>query len=432
MLAERLAALGAIDAAPAWHELVEAVPDVGAEIDQLPAALLSVLTEALIDSWDTIGLDQRELVVRCAVGRLSALEDPLSFASVLDRLTPAAVAVGPGAVDALQQTCATLVQARVDLGTAHELPAGAIRARFALAAWADLVCANATTSYRFMADLEELRKMMPPDLAAPAARAAGRVAEQLDDPLLEEVMRAALEVEDAVGDACVELGHHAVRSAARAGSLDEAAAVLRSALELYGDAASSEELRPDATAYAAAVELTLGFLAGATADALAEPSDRMVSAARELRAHLDDGAPSRPMDHLAAWLTLGARLRGAAERMEGRGLLDLRAGLLALLDLYADSRLRVLGETDVSADLQIVIGPRIEHWIATNPVPRDALVALQVELGEASPLHGPVGNLLEVTEEPGKASRSRFQPGLPGCWALDNCPPETRTPPIAP
>jgi hypothetical protein len=124
------------------------------------------------------------------------------------------------------------------------------------------------------------------------------------------------------------------------------------------------------------------------------------------------------MDHLAAWMTLGARLRGAAERMEGSGLLDLRTGLLSLLDLYADSRLRVLGELQDSPDLQIVIGPRIEDWIADNPVPRDALVALQAELGEASPMHGPVARLLEVTQEPGKAPRSRFRPGLPGCWAL--------------
>ena len=125
-------------------------------------------------------------------------------------------------------------------------------------------------------------------------------------------------------------------------------------------------------------------------------------------------------------------MRGAAERMEGPGLLDLRAALLALLDLYADSRVRVLGEPDGSPDLQVVISPRIEQWIANNPVPRDALVALQAELGEASPMRGPVTRLLEVTEEPGKASRSRFRPGLPGCWALGNCPPTTRTGPIAP
>jgi len=417
MLAERLAALGPTDPAPAWIELVEAIADIEAEIAELPAELLNPLSEALVDSWETIAPAWRERAVRSAVDRLADLEDPLMFASVLDRLTPAAVAVGAGAVEPLQQTCAALVRARMELGV-DEPPPRETRARFALAAWADLVCAHVTTPYRFMADLEELRKTMPPDLASTAARAAGRVAEHLDDPLLEEVIRAALGVEDAVADACVELGHHSVRTATRAGTPDEAAAKLRSALEFYGDAVSHEEMRPDAAAYAAAVELTLGFLAGATAEALAEPAERMVSAARELRAHLDHGAPSRLMDHLAAWLTLGARLRGAAERMEGRGLLDLRAALLSLLDLYADSRLRVLGELGGSPDLQIVIGPRIEDWIANNPVPRDALVALQAELGETSPMHGPVSRLLEVTEEPGKAPRSRFPPGLPGCWAL--------------
>jgi hypothetical protein len=179
MLAERLAALGPTDPAPAWSELVEAITDVEGEIAQLPAELLDALSRALVDSWDTIALEERELAVRSAVGRLLDLEDPLTFASVLDRLTPAAVRVGAGAVEQLQQTCAALVRARVELGVVHEPLPRETRARFALTAWADLVCAHVATPYRFLADLEELRKRMPADLASPAARAAGRVAEQL-------------------------------------------------------------------------------------------------------------------------------------------------------------------------------------------------------------------------------------------------------------
>ena len=415
MLAERLAALRPTEPAPAWDDLVEGSGDIGAAIADLPAELLAPLSEALVRSWDAIDGHHRSAALHSALGRLSDLEDPLAFAAVLDRLTPAAVAAGDTAPEQLQQICAALVRNRIEAAPDGQPSPADARAPFALGVWTDLVCADATSPYRLLADLDELQTRMPADLASPAARAAGRVADYRDDDVLEAVMRAALAVDDAVADASIELGHHNVRLAARAGTPDDAFALLRAAGEFYADAAAHEEIRPDAIAYGAAVELTLAFLAGADAEALAVPADRMVWAAREMRAHLDDDGPSRAMDPLAAWLTLAARLRGAAESMEGKGLLELRSALLSLLDLYADSRLRILGSQQASPDLQIVIGPRIEHWVSDNPLTREALVALEAELGYSSPMYEPLTRLLEVTEEPGKARWSGFRPGLPGC-----------------
>ena len=432
MLAERLAALRAAEPVPAWDDLVEGSGDVGAAIADLPTELLASLSEALVGSWDAIDGQHRSVALQSALGRLSDLEDPLAFATVVDRLTPAAVAAGDEAPEQLQQICAALVRARIEAHPEGQPSPADTRARFALGVWTDLVCAEVASPYRLLADLDELQARMPADLASPAARAAGRVADYRDDDVLEAVMRAALAVDDAVADASIELGHHNMRSAARAGTPEDAVALLRAASELYVDAAAHEEMRPDATAYAAAIEEpTLAFLAGADAEALAVPADRMVWAAREMRAHLDDDAPSRAMDPLAAWLTLAARLRGAAESITGQGLLHLRPALLSLLDLYADSRLRILGSAQTSPDLQIVIGPRIEHWVSENRLTREALVALQAELGDSSPMYAPLTRLLEVSEEPGKERRSGFRPGLPGYWALGRYSRTTRKPPHA-
>ena len=85
-----------------------------------------------------------------------------------------------------------------------------------------------------------------------------------------------------------------------------------------------------------------------------------------------------------------------------------------------------------SPDLQIVIGPRIEHWVSENRLTREALVALQAELGDSSPMYTPLlTRLLEVSEEPGKERRSGFRPGLPGYWALGRYSRTTRKPPHA-
>jgi hypothetical protein len=418
MLADRLAALGATDPAPLWDKLVEGVGEIDAAIADLAPKLLVPLSEALVDAWDAIDGESRSAALDSALLRLGDLEDPLAFVAVLDRLTPAAVAEGDEAPARLQQTCAALVRARIEAPLEDQPSPAQTRARFALGAWADLVCAEATSPYRLLADFDDLRAKMPADLASPAARAAGRVADYRDDEVLEAVLQSALAVDDAVADASVELGHHKVRSAARAGTPEDAVTLLRAAGEFYADAAAHEEMRPDATAYGAAVELTLAYVGDADAETLAEPADRMVWAAREMRAHLDDEAPSRAMDPLAAWLTMAARLRGAAENMERGGLLNLRAALLSILDLYADSRLRILGSEQMSPDLRVVIGPRIERWIFTNPLTREALVALQAELGESSAMYGPLTRLLEVTQDPGKAQSSRFLPGSPGYWAL--------------
>ena len=206
MLAARLAALGPTDPAPPWNELVEGTSDVSAAIAELPAEMLVPLSEALVATWDVIEAGHRSAALRGVLERLGDLEDPLAFAAALDRLTPAAVATGDDAPGQLQQTFAALVRARIEVEPEDQPSPSGTRARFALAAWADLVAVGAISPYRLLADLDEFRTRMPPDLASPAARAAGRVADYRDDEVLQGVLRAALGRGDAVADASLELG----------------------------------------------------------------------------------------------------------------------------------------------------------------------------------------------------------------------------------
>ena len=312
MLAERLAALRAAEPVPAWDNLVEGSGDVGAAIADLPTELLASLSEALVGSWDAIDGQHRSVALQSALGRLSDLEDPLAFATVIDRLARRRWPPAMKRPSSCSRYAAALVRARIEAHPEGQPSPADTRARFALGVWTDLVCAEVASPYRLLADLDELQARMPADLASPAARAAGRVADYRDDDVLEAVMRAALAVDDAVADASIELGHHNMRSAARAGTPEDAVALLQAASELYVDAAAHPAMRPDATAYAAAIEDShLRSSRARTPRRSPYPRIGWSGRAREMRAHLDDDAPSRAMDPLAAWLTL--RQRGCEE-----------------------------------------------------------------------------------------------------------------------
>ncbi len=221
------------------------------------------------------------------------------------------------------------------------------------------------------------------------------------------------------------MGHTYLREGAVAPAFEEARAALSEAVRYYRDAVTGDEARPDATAFAAAVELTLAFAAGAEANAMADAAAEMERSAWELAAYQPEDAPSRTMQHVASWLTLAARLRGAAEVLDGRGVLDLRAALLSLLDVYADSRVRILGTR--WPGMELVIAPRIERWFAENAVPRAALAELYDRLADDDRLRDPVERLLQVTAEaPGKAPRCQSRPGSPGFSALGGWRPMTR------
>jgi hypothetical protein len=423
MLAERLADLHPAQAAPSWRELTDDERDVPEQVRTLPGEALPVLTEVLVDSWDEIPEDDRAQLCALVASRLQDVEDSLGFAAALDRLTAAAAVVRAPAADELQDRLLETI--REHLGHDADEQA-APRARFALGAAVDLVCAGAAQRYALMALLDQLRRELRADLASPAARAAGRLAEEDDDPLYRQVLERALEFDDGQADACVELGHTHLRQGAAAKAFEDARSALVEAQRFYRDAIAADETRPDAAAFAAAVELTLAFAGGAEADALAAPAAEIERAAWELAAYQPEDAPSRTVEHVASWLTLVARLRGAAEVLDGRGLLDLQRALLSLLDVYADSRVRVLGMRWPS--LRVVIAPRIEQWVSDNEVPRAALAELRERLSENDALREPIERLLAIAAEPpGKPWRSASQPDSPGCSALGDSPLPTPT-----
>jgi hypothetical protein len=412
MLADRLASIGITDSVPTWEALTAGEDDVAGQIGTVPSEALPTIAEVLAESWEQLTDDEKVQICGVVARRVADVRDPLMFASLLDRLTPAAVVLRADVAAQLQTHLLALVRDRVSASGEEMTPEDA-RARFALGAAVDLVCTGATTRYALLAVLDELRSNLPTDLAGPAANAAGRLAEQEPDPLYGTLLARVLEIRQGEGDACVELGHASLRDAAATPQVEDALRLVEQARQFYRDAVASDESRPDAVAFAAAADLVLAFSAGSDADALSPIADEMERAAWELTHFEAADAPSRTAVRVAAWLTLAARLRGAAEILSGRGLLDMERALLSLLDVYADSRLRVLGHEQES--LETLIAPRIEQWFAANPVTRGALGELLNQLPEENELKEPLERLLRVTEEPpGKASRFPSHPGLPG------------------
>ena len=424
MLADRLACIGITDPVPTWEALTSGEDDVAGQIGTVPSETLPTIAEILADSWEHLTDDEKAQICGVVAGRVADVRDPLMFASLLDRLTPAVAVLRADVATQLQSHLLALVRDRVGASGEDVTPEYA-RARFALGAAVDLVCTGATTRYALLALLDELRSNLPADLAGPAAHAAGRLAEQEPDPLYGTVLERVLEIGQAVSDACVELGHASLRDAAATPQVEDALRLVEKARQFYRDAVAADESRPDAVAFAAAADLVLAFSAGSDADALSPIADEMERAAWELTHFEPADAPSRTAVRVAAWLTLGARLRGAAEILSGRGLLDMKRALLSLLDVYVDSRLRVLGYEQ--PNLETLIAPRIEQWIAANPATRAALADLLTQLPDDHELKGPLEDLLSVTEDPpGKLRRSRSHPGLPGCCALGYSPHQIR------
>jgi hypothetical protein len=180
VLAQRLTGLGPDQDVPTWSELIDGVEDVAAQVRALPGGALPVLTEVLAESWKDIPEGDRNRVCVVVASRVRDVDDPLNFAAALDRLTPAAALAGAPAADELQDRL--LESIREHLASDADAQSGT-RARFALGAAVDLVCAGATQRYALMAVLDELRRELPAALASPAAKAAGRLAEEHDDPL---------------------------------------------------------------------------------------------------------------------------------------------------------------------------------------------------------------------------------------------------------
>lgn len=418
MLEQTLQGIGITDQPPRWEQLTAGEVDVLDQISTVAPEFVGLLTEVVLDSWDDIEVPARSAVTERLAGRLSDIPDPVGYASATERLTMAALALGDGSAQALQDSLLSQIDAYARSGDdADATPGLDTRARFALGACTDLVCSDAVAPYRLQAALDAFAMALPLAIAAPAARAAGRLAEHRDDPLYERVLVAALPVPDAASDACLELGHAQLRAAARGGDVESRLAASRA---FYRDAIAADESRPDAVAFLAAVDLATGFAAGASADELEGVAEGMHRAARELRLYTSDDTPSRALNQIGGWLAFASQVRSAAAALDLQDMLDLRGAVNALLDLYADTRTRVVGEAGDA--IAALIRPRIEQWFAGSAVPRAALAQFADMLPEPSPMRDAAQRLLEVTvDDPGKPRRYRCRPVSPGGFALRAC-----------
>ncbi|MDP2711954.1 MAG: hypothetical protein Q8O56_12115 [Solirubrobacteraceae bacterium] len=414
MLGDALQGLGVTDAPPTWEQLTAGETDVLDQLETVGAEHVAVLVEILAASLPDLDPATRSAVTERLAGRLGDLDDPVTYATATERLTHAALAPRDGGgTGRLHDVLLEHLDAYArDPGGAA--PGADTRARFALGALTDLICAEAAAPYRLQAALDALAGQLPAAIAAPAARAAGRLAEQHHDPLYARVIEAALAEPDATSDASLELGHAQLRAAATGIDVD---ARLAAARTHYLEAIAADENRPDAVAFRAAIDLLSLFAAGAGPDDLDAVAEEMHAAARELRLYSIDDAPSRTLAQIGGWLEFASRIRSAASVLELRDLLDLGGALSALLDLYADARTRMLG--DGGDGIATLIRPRIEQWFADSPVSRAALEQLAAGLPEASPMADAAQRLLAVAvDDPGKARRSRCRPASPGCSTL--------------
>ena len=422
MLDQTLQGLGVTDRPPRWEQLTAGETDVLDQLATVAPEHVGVLTEILADSWEDIEPATRGAVTERLAGRLGDVPDPVGHASATERLTVAALALGDGPAEALQEALLAQIDAYAHSEDGADAEPGLdTRARFALGACTDLVCAEAVAPYRLQAALDAITGTLPTAIAAPAARAAGRLAEYRDDPLYERVLVAALPVPHAASDACMELGHAQLRAAARGEDVEARLAASRA---FYRDAVAADESRPDAVAFRAAIDLVTGFATGAGADELETIAEEMHHATRELRLYTDGDAPSRALDQLGGWLAFASQIRSAAAALELRDMLDLRGAVHALLDLYADARTRVVGEA--GNGIAALIRPRIEQWFAGSAVPLAALAQFADTLPDPSPMREAAQRLLAVAvDDPGKARRCRCRPASPGCSALRACSPPT-------
>lgn len=417
MLHDALRGLGVTDAPPTWEQLTAGETDVLAQLDTVSAEHVAVLIEILATSLPDLDPLTRGAVTERLAGRLGEVEDPLAYATATERLTLAALRPRDGDDDGGAGRLHDVLLEHLDDYAQHAAdmaPGADTRARFALGALTDLICAEAVTPYRLQAALDGLTAQLPAPIAAPAARAAGRLAEYRDDQLYARVLEAALAVPDATSDASLELGHAQLRAAASGIDVETRLAGARTH---YFEAIAADETRPDAVAFRAAVDLLTLFAAGAGSEQLGAVADEMHGAALELRLYSTDDAPSRTLAQIGGWLEFASQIRSAASVLEMRNLLDLRGALSALLDLYADARTRMLG--DGGNGIATLIRPRIEQWFADSPVPRAALEQLAKGLPEANPAAEVAQRLLAVTvDDPGKVRRYRCRPASPGCSTL--------------
>lgn len=406
MLAERLALSGVTDPPPAWGELRQD-PGFAEDLASLEPVHCAVLAEVVERDYRDIDREDLALVLDALVAGVVNIDDGLMFASAVERVVWACVIADaedvpsvPGAAFATKLTD-VVAEYLAEPAAFEDDGERSLRCYFAVGAACDLVCAGQAREFGLFGVFERASQAMPAVLAGAIARAAGRVGDLVDDPIVESTLTRCLAHAVAGSDAALELGHLELRRAF-SGAPEQIGPALDTALSYYRDAATDEQ-RPDARAHAAAVEVLLAFVAGTAADAIAEQLVVLHRAVADLASGVETGdTPSRGLSSTAAWLRMSGRLRDAAHRDPDDDALQPEQALVPLLDLYADSRVRVVG--DEHLDLAVAIRPAVSSRLAARTT-RPVLEALARRLPDGTAAQKAAQELaeLEVGEGLGKA-----------------------------
>jgi hypothetical protein len=410
-LADQLSALDAAADAPAWSQLGRE-PELLDEAHRLDSELVPELAQVIVRDWDEVA--DRASAAAVVVRRLGDVPSPLGFARAAE-LAVALAVVEDGA--ALAEDLVDVLLEAAAPGLTQEADAEEYwRAGIALRCATDLVLLSEAPHYRLFDALQRLRGNLPEGLSRATARCVGRLSEHFGDQMLRDLLREdALASTSAATDAAVELGYASLRDAFAAADTAHATRALTEARDLFAAAEDGDEDRPDAEVFGAAAELVLAFAAGSGPDALGAPLDRMrLGATRLAMWDQDDDGPTRPVTQSSGWLALASHLRRIAQQLADPNWVELRGTLLALVDVYAGVRLRVLDREELG--LEAAIRPRVTQWLGDEPTARVALETLTKSLPEDSGAGAVARELLAASEAPpGKARLCHFPPGWPGC-----------------
>lgn len=199
-----------------------------------------------------------------------------------------------------------------------------------------------------------------------AAKVIGTLLAHVRDDELETHLVTLADAEDAGDEACMELGHAALRRALQESHRAQATAGFRQALAWFGKARSKAEARPDADLYVACLEMLLNFQDGSRGDDIAQRIDRIRAASFACAAYLvpsDRPSATRSWMGSAAtervhWTLLGAQLgRLDMSLLEPAWLEAVRVIEQELLVIHAAGR-TLFGRTE-DGGLEATLRPRL-------------------------------------------------------------------------
>ena len=265
--------------------------------------------------------------------------------------------------------------------------------------------ASAPQLRRLQAELLEIAPTDDPSYLRLVAKIIGTLLAHAVDPDLERHLAALADGDHANDEACMQMGHVALRRAVEQTGHDATVAEFRNALRWFDEARSRTEVRIDADVYSACVEMLVRFQDGGSGHDIRARINRISKASYEYAAHLvvsDRSAESRSWIGSAAvermhWILLGTKL-GSLELSfsEPAWLEAVRVIEEELLVIYSAGH--TLFRRTADGGLEEILRPRIASAMMTE---RSRLFVLEqwIERNAGSDwLHDAVGLKGRVTQ----------------------------------